>query len=238
MLQKYAPHLTERRKPSAVKPPAAPHHFDLSIPEPEMPRFTFRRESLCSTCQKSYPSRFSDLCADCEAEENPMFLYTIYESDEENEDASSISPPASPIPDFRLDFSSLAPPEFSFKYSSSVESASTVLTDSMVFTPNFEHLGALTPISTPGSFTTMMKERKGYIFEGPKEPQDYFPAFLSPQSVDPEIKRSGPVKIPQSPNSDPRSFYVDGDSIAGGESTPASPHLSRVIGFRSPLTPK
>ncbi|KAK6505871.1 hypothetical protein TWF481_007761 [Arthrobotrys musiformis] len=239
MLNSYASNLTERRRASAVKPLTTPQIPALSIPEPEMPRYTFRRESLCSTCQKSYPSRFSDLCADCEAEENPMFLYTIYESDEEDDDVASISPPASPGPDFRLDFSNLAPPKFSFNsYSSSLESASTVLTDSMLLTPNFEHMDAFTPISTPGSFTTMMKERKGYIFEAPREPQDYFPTYLSPQSVDPEIKRSGPIKIPRSPSSYPNSLYMEVDAITSGEENPSSPRPIRSTSLQSSFTPK
>ncbi|KAK6343161.1 hypothetical protein TWF718_008534 [Orbilia javanica] len=234
MLNSYAPALTERRKASVAKPLTVPQALALSIPELEIPRYTFRRESLCSTCQKSYPSRFSDLCADCEADENPMFLYTIYESDEEDEDLHSISPSASSGPDFRLDFSSLAPPKFSFnKYSSSMESASTVLTDNMLPTPNFDHLDAFTPISTPGSFTTMIKERKGYMFEGPREPQDYFPAYLSAQAVDPEIKRSGPIKIPRSPSSDPNSIYMEVDAITSGEGSPSSPRLTRPTSLRS-----
>ncbi|KAK6532610.1 hypothetical protein TWF281_006792 [Arthrobotrys megalospora] len=168
-----------------------------------------------------------------------MFLYTIYESDEEDTDAHAVSPPASPGPAFHLDLSSLAPPRFSFNnYSSSVESVSTVLTDSMLLTPNFEHADVFTPISTPGSFTSMMKERKGYIFEGPKEPQDYFPAYLSPQSVDPEIKRSGPIKIPRGPSSDPNHIYMEVDSITDGVDSPTSHHLARPTGLRSSFTSK
>ncbi|EGX49200.1 hypothetical protein AOL_s00078g584 [Orbilia oligospora ATCC 24927] len=239
MLNTYASNLTERRKVSPITPVATSQLLALPIPEPEMPRYTFRRESLCSTCQKSYPSRFSDLCADCESEENPMFLYTIYESDEEDEEVHSNSPPASPGPDFRLDFSNLTPPKFSFNnYSSSVDSASTVFTDSMLPTPNFELADTLTPISTPGSFTIMMRERKGYIFEGPREPQDYFPAYLYPQSVDPEIKRSGPIKIPRSPSSDPNSIYMELDTINSGEEGPTSPHIVRPTSLRSFFTPK
>ncbi|KAK6504494.1 hypothetical protein TWF506_002689 [Arthrobotrys conoides] len=239
MLNTYASNLTERRKVTVAKPLAPPQPLLLSIPDIEMPRYTFRRESLCSTCQKSYPSRFSDLCADCESEENPMFLYTIYESDEDDEDVHSTSPPASPSLNFRLDFSNLAPPKFSLNnYASSVDSASTAFTDGLLHTPNFEFSDAFTPISTPGSFTTMMRERKGYIFEGPREPQDYFPAYLSPQSVDPEIKRSGSIKIPRSPSSDPNSIYMDLDAINSGEESPSSPRIVRPTSLRSSFVHK
>ncbi|EPS38663.1 hypothetical protein H072_7621 [Dactylellina haptotyla CBS 200.50] len=205
-----------------------------------MSKPSYRRESLCSSCQQSCPSRVSDMCIDCEAEENPMFLYTIYESDEEEVFQVSnhkISPPGSPR--FHLDLSQLPPPSFSFQnYSSSVESGSTFLSDTLMPSPSYEGVDFYTPISTPGSFTAMMKERKGYIFEVPQEPQDYFPLYLSPQSVDPEIKRSGPVRIPRSPGPDPKTIYNEVDSISARYGGPQSPQSIKITGPRSFYTPK
>ncbi|KAK6538460.1 hypothetical protein TWF694_010043 [Orbilia ellipsospora] len=180
------------------------------------------------------------MCVDCEADENPMFLYTIYESDEEEESdalSQTYSPPASP--GFHLDLSSLAPPRFSFQnYSSSAESSSTFLSETFSTNPSFENIELDTPVSTPGSFTSMMKERKGYIFESPRELQDYFPAYLSPQSVDPELKRSSAIRIPRTPSSNPASIFMEVDAISAEQGSPQSPRLLRPTSLRSSYTPK
>ncbi|KAF3940053.1 hypothetical protein ABW19_dt0208983 [Dactylella cylindrospora] len=233
---------SERRKYPIARASAVAQLLQPAVlpAEIEVPRVPYRRESLCTECQGSYSTRFSDMCVDCEADENPMFLYTIYESDEEDEQEKPIpSAPASPSGALRLDLSALAPPRFSFQdYSSSLgSSGSTVLTDSTFSSPYFENAD-LTPISTPGSFKSMISERKGYII-GSKEPQDYFPSYILPQSFEPENYRTGPIRIPRGPMSDPSLIFTEADTIVNSDASSRGLEAGHLTSnLRSSCTPK